>query len=98
MRSPTNRQRINTLSFRPLEFPNRFEYYEYVPKELVFLVEEAPEGGFTARALGEPIFTEADSMDELRERIRDAVQCHFDEDHRPDLIRIHFIREEVIAP
>lgn len=69
-----------------------------MPKELVFLVEEADEGGFTARALGEPILTEADSMDELREMIRDAVQCHFEEGRRPDLIRIHFVREEVITP
>lgn len=47
--------------------------------ELIFLVEEAPEGGYTARALGESIFTEAESLPELREQIRDAVKCHFDE-------------------
>jgi hypothetical protein len=46
--------------------------------ELIFLVEEAPEGGFTARALGESIFTEADTVPELHEMIRDAVACHFD--------------------
>ena len=46
--------------------------------ELIFLVEEAPEGGYTARALGASVFTEADSLAELREMIRDAVQCHFD--------------------
>jgi hypothetical protein len=45
--------------------------------ELMFLVEDAPEGGYTARALGESIFTEADTLDELRENIRDAVKCHF---------------------
>jgi len=45
--------------------------------EIVFIVEEAPEGGYTARALGEPIFTEADTMDELRRMVRDAVRCHF---------------------
>ena len=48
--------------------------------ELIFLVEEAPEGGFTARALGAAIFTEADDMDGLREMVRDAVCCHFDEE------------------
>jgi predicted RNase H-like HicB family nuclease len=47
--------------------------------EIIFLVEEAPEGGFTARALGESIFTEADTMDELRQQIRDAVACHFED-------------------
>jgi len=45
--------------------------------EIVFIVEEAPEGGYTARALGEPIFTEADTMDDLRRMVRDAVLCHF---------------------
>jgi predicted RNase H-like HicB family nuclease len=45
--------------------------------EIIFFVEEAPEGGFTARALGESIFTEADTMEELRQQIRDAVACHF---------------------
>ena len=48
--------------------------------ELIFMVTEAPEGGFTARALGESIFTEADSLDELRDCIREAVQCHFEDD------------------
>jgi hypothetical protein len=47
--------------------------------EIIFLVEEAPEGGFTARALGESIFTEADTMEDLRQQIRDAVACHFED-------------------
>lgn len=46
--------------------------------EIIFLVEEAPEGGFTARALGEPIFTEADNLQELEEQVREAVHCHFE--------------------
>ena len=65
--------------------------------ELIFFVEEAPEGGFTARALGESIFTEADSMEALRNQIRDAVKCHFDEERSPKVLRLHFVREEVIA-
>jgi hypothetical protein len=65
--------------------------------ELIFLVEEAPEGGFTARALGESIFTEADTVPELHEMIRDAVACHFDEGKAPKLLRLHFVREEVLA-
>ncbi len=64
--------------------------------ELIFVVEEAPEGGFTARALGESIFTEAANLAELHKQVRDAVRCHFDESHRPKLIRLHFVREEVI--
>lgn len=47
--------------------------------ELIFLVEDAPEGGYTARALGQAIFTEADDLPSLKEQIRDAVHCHFEE-------------------
>lgn len=65
--------------------------------EIIFLVEESPEGGFTARALGESIFTEADTTEALHANIRDAVRCHFDEGKAPQIIRIHFVREEVIA-
>jgi hypothetical protein len=64
--------------------------------EVIFLVEEAPEGGFTARALGESIFTEADGTADLHEKIRDAVRCHFSEDQAPRIIRLHFVREEII--
>jgi hypothetical protein len=65
--------------------------------ELIFLVEDAPEGGYTARALGVSIFTEADDLDSLREMVRDAVRCHFEEGQGPKVIRLHFVREEVIA-
>jgi hypothetical protein len=66
-------------------------------EELIFLVEEAPEGGLTARALGGSIFTEADDPASLREQVRDAVRCHYEEGKGPRLIRLHFVREEVIA-
>jgi len=65
--------------------------------ELIFLVEEAPEGGFTARALGHSIFTEAETLEELRQQVRDAVQCHFDEGKAPKIIRLHFVRDEVLV-
>lgn len=65
--------------------------------EIVFLVEESEEGGYEARALGEPIFTEADSMEELRLMVKDAVACHFDPGTGPKIIRLHFVRDEVIA-
>jgi hypothetical protein len=64
--------------------------------EVIFLVEEAPEGGFTARALGESIFTEANDLPDLHAKVRDAVHCHFDEGQVPKVIRLHFVREEVI--
>jgi hypothetical protein len=66
--------------------------------EIVLQIEEDPEGGFTARAVGDSIFTEADTVEELRANIRDAVTCHFENpDERPKMIRLHFTRDEVIA-
>lgn len=67
------------------------------PPEVIFLVEEAPEGGFTARAVGESIFTEAEDIADLHAKVRDAVHCHFDEGQVPKVIRLHFVREEIIS-
>ena len=71
--------------------------YNVTMNEIIFVVEESPEGGLAARALGESIFTQADTMPELRIRVRDAVRCHFDPGAQPKLIRLHFVRDEVIA-
>jgi hypothetical protein len=65
--------------------------------ELIFLVEETPDGGYTARGLGESVFTEADDLEELRRNVREAVECHFEEAKAPKMIRLHFVRQEVIA-
>ena len=65
--------------------------------EIIFLIEEAVEGGFTARALGESIFTEAETLDTLRQQVRDAVNCHFNEGKAPKVIRLRFVRDEVLA-
>jgi len=65
--------------------------------EIVFLVEEAPEGGFTARALGESIFTEADTLEEIPDRVRDAVRCHFEPGTAPRVLRLHHVRDQVLA-
>ncbi len=64
--------------------------------EIFFLINEAPEGGYIARALGESIFTEADDLDNLHKLVRDAVHCHFDEGEMPKIIHLHFVHEEVI--
>ena len=64
--------------------------------ELIFLVEEAAEGGYTARALGYAIYTEADTLAELKSMVQDAVRCHFDEAHRPAIARLHLVRDELI--
>ncbi len=65
--------------------------------EIIFIIEEAPEGGFSAKALGESIFTEADTLKDLRVMIKDAVLCHFNEGHAPKIVRLHFVKEEIFS-
>ncbi len=65
--------------------------------EIIFIVEESPETGYEARALDHSIYTEADTIEELRIMIKDAVQCHFSEQGMPKLIRLHYIKEEILA-
>jgi hypothetical protein len=65
--------------------------------EIIFVIEEAPEGGYSAKAVGESIFTQADTLGMLQEQVRDAVRCHYDEGKAPKMIRLHFVRDEVIA-
>ena len=67
--------------------------------EIIFVVEEDPEGGYNAEAPGYSIFTDGDTIPELRKNILDAVKCHFDSNSSsaPKLIRLHFVREETLA-
>ena len=66
--------------------------------EIVFLIEEDPEGGYTARALGESIFTEGETEDDLKSNIKDALRCHFDNESKiPPVIRLHFVRDQIIT-
>jgi hypothetical protein len=64
--------------------------------EIIFPVQESPEGGYQARALGFSIFTEADTLDELKTMIRDAVSCHFDPAEKPSVIRLHLVKDDII--
>lgn len=66
-------------------------------KELIFLVEDSLEGGYEAKALGASIFTEAENLNDLKESVKDAIKCHFDEKDMPRIIRLHFVKEEVIT-
>ena len=59
--------------------------------EIIFLVEEAPEGGYTARALGYSVFTEADTWAELKANVQEAVSCHFEEDEKPRIVHLQSI-------
>ena len=65
--------------------------------EIIFLIEEADEGGYTAHALGHSIFTEADTWEELKQAVQEAVRCHFEEDDIPHVIRLHSVREEIVT-
>lgn len=64
--------------------------------EIIFSVQESPEGGYEARALGFSIFAQADSLVELKTMIRDAVACHFGGGQKPSVIRLHMVKDEVI--
>ena len=64
--------------------------------EVIFLVEEAAEGGYSARALGHSIYTEADSWESLKTAVQEAVSCHFEDDSRPRVVRLHLVREEIL--
>jgi len=65
--------------------------------EIIFSVQESAEGGYEARALGHSIFTQADTIDELKRNVREAVRCHFDDGKAPAVIRLHLVRDEVIS-
>lgn len=65
--------------------------------EIIFLVENAPEGGYTAKALGHSIFTEADDISSLRVQIKDAVLTHFEDGQQPKIVRMHFVHEETFG-
>lgn len=65
-------------------------------EEIIFMVEESPEGGYIAKGLGVSIYTQADNIPTLKEAVIDSVHCHFEDDKRR-IIRLHIVREEVIA-
>jgi hypothetical protein len=85
-----------------LRYPELHEIFVFsggariMEKEIIFLIEEDPESGYTARALGFSIFTEADNLDNLKIMIQDAVRCHFEDTEKPPVIRLHFVKDEVI--
>jgi len=69
-----------------------------VKSEMIFMVEEDLEGGYTASALGNSIFTEAETLDELKRNIKKSLECHFDKKEEiPAVIILHIVREETLA-
>ncbi len=65
--------------------------------EIIFIVENSDEGGYTAKALGHSIHTEGETLDELKENVKDAIKCHFDDNEIPHIVRLHIVKDEVIA-
>lgn len=65
-------------------------------QEIIFVVKESEEGGFIASGLNDSIFTDGETLQELKSNVRDAVLCHFEDDSRK-MIRLHMVREEVFA-
>jgi hypothetical protein len=65
--------------------------------EIIFTVEKLPMGGYEARALGYSIHTQADTLDELKEMVEDALRCHFDAADHPRVIRLHFANDAVVS-
>jgi len=68
-----------------------------VESEIIFLVAESLEGRYEAKALGYSIYTEAETLEEIKEAVTDAVRCHFEEVEMPGVIRLHLVKEEVFA-
>jgi hypothetical protein len=90
------RQYKETRGFRGLSNDGIIARNSMEDTEIIFSVQESPEGGYEARALGHDIFTQGDTMDELRAMVRDAVRCHFNGDSAPVVIRLHIVKDEVI--
>jgi predicted RNase H-like HicB family nuclease len=65
--------------------------------ELIFLVEESVDGGYEAKAIGESIFTQGEDLEDLKVQIKEAINCHFDENNMPKIVRLHFVKDEVFA-
>ena len=67
--------------------------------EIIFLIEEDPDGGYNAKALGYSIFTQSDSWEELEQNIKEATHLYFEEKDStiPKIIRLHFVKEKVIS-
>ena len=66
-------------------------------KEIFFLIEESIDNGYEARAIGHSIFTEGETYEEVKANIKEAVKCHFEKDEMPQIIRLHLVKDEVLA-
>ena len=66
--------------------------------ELIFLIEEDPESGYNAKALGPSIFVQGETIADLKINIKDALECHYDsKEDIPQIIRLHIVHDEIFA-
>ena len=66
-------------------------------KEIIFEITQEADGGFVAECLTESIFSQADTWQDLRTQVIDAVEGYFFDQPKPDVIRLHFVRDEILA-
>src|SRR6266852_4228647 len=90
---------LRGIRSRAFRRPSRCAMSDWYPigMELIFEIRDADEGGYCARALGAPIFTEADTWEELRKNVLEAVSLHFEESNvRPRMVQLHYVKDELI--
>lgn len=84
---------INIMFKNSITLPNKVT----IMNEIIFLIEDEPEGGYNAQALGHSIFTQGETVEEIKQNILDAMHCHFDDTGDiPKIIRLHFVKEEIL--
>jgi predicted RNase H-like HicB family nuclease len=97
VKNPARQTRVWGTPLSGVSLAGRILLTIMADQEIIFTVEDAPEGGYTARALGYAIFTQGETLEELRRMVRDAVNCHFEKENKPKLIRLHMVKDEVIV-
>ena len=71
--------------------------WQLADMEIVFSIAQEADGGFVAECLSQDIFTQGDTWDELRANVKEAVTAYFFDPPKPTAIRLHLVRDEVLA-
>jgi len=87
----------NSKNHVELEYNNMVGGNMKKRKEIIFIVSESKEGGYEAEAPGFSIFTQGETIEELKEMIKDAIKCHFEEDKIPEIVNLHIVKDEVLT-
>ncbi len=95
-----NKRGGGSLVVKGVELSKEMTYHKYMKRksELVIEITQTDDGGFTARGIGEDIFSEGNTLEEIRRNLREAVLCHYDsKDDIPSTIRLHWVKEEILS-